>query len=95
MSAMAFQQLRYNPTPMRIWETSWLDFIGLALAISCLEAAIRGVGVTRGRNWRVAPRFWPILGTRGRWLACARRGGRSDEVQSASAKLTEIACFDN
>ena len=50
---------------MRISEASWLDFIGLALAISFLEAAIRGVGVTRGRNWRVAPRFRPILGLAG------------------------------
>jgi len=30
-----------------------------------LEAAVRGVGVTRGRNWRVAPRFRPILGLTG------------------------------
>ena len=50
---------------MRISEASWLDFIGLALAISFLEVAIRGVGVTRGRNWRVAPRFRPILGLAG------------------------------
>ena len=54
---------------MRIWEASWLDFIGLALAVSFLEAAIRGVGVTHGRGsrsyWRVAPRFRPILGLAG------------------------------
>ena len=50
---------------MRMWEASWLDFIGLALALSFLEAAIAGVGVTRGRKWRVAPRFRPILGLAG------------------------------
>jgi hypothetical protein len=54
---------------MRIWEATWLDFIGLALAISFLEAAITDVGVTHGRGrrsyWRVAPRFRPILGLAG------------------------------
>ena len=50
---------------MRIWEASWLDFIGLALAITFLEAAIWGVGVTKGHHWRVAPRFRPILGLAG------------------------------
>jgi hypothetical protein len=51
---------------MQTWGASWLDFVGLALAISLLEAASRGVGVTHGRGgrsyWRVAPRFRPILG---------------------------------
>jgi hypothetical protein len=50
---------------MRMWEASWLDFIGLALAVSFLEAAIAGAGVTRGRKWPVAPRFRPILGLAG------------------------------
>lgn len=54
---------------MQIRESSWLDFVGLALAISFLEAAITGVGVTHGRGrrsyWRVAPRFRPILGLAG------------------------------
>ena len=54
---------------MHTWEASWLDFVGLALAISLLEAAIRGVGVTHGRGrrryWQVAPRFRPILGLAG------------------------------
>jgi hypothetical protein len=52
---------------MQITGASWLDLIiiGLALAILFLEAAIRGVGVTRGQNWRVAPRFRPILGLAG------------------------------
>jgi len=50
---------------MRIWGASLLDFVGLALAVSFLEAAIRGVGVTKGRIWRVAPRFRPILGLAG------------------------------
>jgi hypothetical protein len=43
----------------------WLGFVGLALAISFLEAATRGAGVTRERNWRVAPKFRPILGLAG------------------------------
>jgi hypothetical protein len=65
---VCFQQLTRSAlqsNTMRIWEASWLDFVGLALAISFLEAAIRGVGVTKGRNWRVAPRFRPILGLAG------------------------------
>jgi hypothetical protein len=48
-----------------MWEASWLDFVGLALALSFLEAAICGVGVTKGRRWKVAPRFRPILGLAG------------------------------
>jgi hypothetical protein len=50
---------------MWIWGASLLDFVGLALAVSFLEAAIRGVGVTKGRNWRVSPKFRPILGLAG------------------------------
>lgn len=50
---------------MRIWEAPWLDFIGLALALSLLEAAIWGVGITKGHKWRVTPRFRPILGLAG------------------------------
>jgi hypothetical protein len=50
---------------MHIRDASWLDFVGLALAITFLEAAIRGVGVTRGRYWQVAPRFRPIVGLAG------------------------------
>ena len=50
---------------MWIWGASLLDFVGLALAVSFLEAAIRGVGVTKGRNWRVSPEFRPILGLAG------------------------------
>jgi hypothetical protein len=54
---------------MSIVEISWLDFVGLAVAVTLLEAAIRGVGVTvlKGHinNWRVAPRFRPILGLAG------------------------------
>ena len=50
---------------MPISEASWLDFIGLALALSFLEAAIRGAGTTKGGIWRVAPRFRPILGLAG------------------------------
>ena len=46
-------------------KASWLDFIGLALALSFLQAAICGVGVTKGHHWRVAPRFRPILGLAG------------------------------
>jgi hypothetical protein len=50
---------------MRIWEAGWLDFVGLALAISFLEGAIRGAVVTKGRSWWVAPRFRAILGLAG------------------------------
>jgi hypothetical protein len=54
---------------MSIGEISWLDFVGLAVAVTLLEAAIRGVGVTvlkgHRNNWRVAPRFRPILGLAG------------------------------
>ena len=54
---------------MQMQEIGWLDIAGLAFAITLLEAAIRGVGVTtlRGsRNyWRVAPGFRPILGLAG------------------------------
>jgi hypothetical protein len=50
---------------VRIWEASLLNFVGLALSVSFLEAAIRGVGVTKGRKWRVAPRFRPICGLAG------------------------------
>jgi len=43
----------------------WLDIIGLALAVSLLEAAILGRGRTHGkgrvRYWRVAPWLRPIL----------------------------------
>jgi hypothetical protein len=31
---------------MSIREVSWLDFVGLAVAVSQLESAITGVGVT-------------------------------------------------
>jgi hypothetical protein len=54
---------------MTIREVSWLDFVGLAVAVTLLDAAIRGVGVTggkgRSRYWRVAPKFRPILGLTG------------------------------
>jgi len=54
---------------MTIGEVSWLDFVGFALALTLLGAAIRGVGVTvlkgRGNYWRVAPKFRPILGLTG------------------------------
>ena len=50
---------------MNIREASWLAFIGLALAVSFLESAISGVGVTKGHRWRVSPRFRPILGLAG------------------------------
>jgi hypothetical protein len=54
---------------MHILGVSWLDIIGLAIAVSLLEAAITGIGVTSGRGnrsyWRVAPRFRPILGLAG------------------------------
>jgi hypothetical protein len=42
----------------------WILLV-LALALSFLEAAIWGVGVTKGHHWRVAPRFRPILGLAG------------------------------
>ena len=52
-----------------IREISWLDIVGLAIAVTLVEAAIRGVGVTVGNGrrsyWRVAPRFRPILGLAG------------------------------
>ena len=80
---------------MRIWEASWLDFIGLALAISFLEATIRGVGVTRGPQLAGGSEIPAHPRTSGRWLACARRGGCSDEIQSPSPKMSEIACFVN
>lgn len=68
-----FQQLRnfprYNAPTMSIREVSWLDFVGLAIAVSLLESAITGVGVTilKGRRttWRVTPRFRAILGLAG------------------------------
>ena len=54
---------------MSMTEVSWLDFVGLAVAATLLEAAIRGGGATvlKGhRNlWRVAPKFRPILGLAG------------------------------
>ena len=54
---------------MSIGEISWLDFVGFAIAVTLLEAAIRGVGVTvlkgHRNNWQVAPRFRPILGLAG------------------------------
>ena len=54
---------------MTIREVSWLDFVGLAVAVTLLEAAISGVGVTVGKGrssyWRVAPKFRPILGLTG------------------------------
>ena len=50
---------------MTVREVSWLDFVGLAVAVTLLEAAIRGVGVTVGKGrlsyWQVAPKFRPIL----------------------------------
>jgi hypothetical protein len=43
----------------------WLDIIGLAIAVSLLEAAIFGRGRTYGKGrvsyWRVAPWLRPIL----------------------------------
>ena len=60
---------RYNAATMRIGEVSWLDFVGLAVALTLLESAITGVGVTvlkgHRNNWRVAPKFRPILGLTG------------------------------
>jgi len=57
---------------MHIWEASWLDFVGVTLAVMFLEAAIRGVGVANGRGnrsfWRVPPKFRPILGLAGAGL---------------------------
>ena len=54
---------------MSIGEVSWLDFVGLAVAVSLLESAITGVGITvlkgHRNNWRVTPRFRPILGLAG------------------------------
>ena len=54
---------------MSISDVSWLDFVGLAIAVTLLESAITGVGVTvlkgHRNNWRVAPRFRPILGLAG------------------------------
>ena len=54
---------------MNIREVSWLDIVGIAIAATLLEAAIRGIGVTVGKGrrsyWRVAPRFRPILGLAG------------------------------
>jgi len=54
---------------MTIGEVSWLDFVGLAAAVTLCEAAIRGVGGTvlegRGNYWRVAPNFRPVLGLTG------------------------------
>jgi hypothetical protein len=54
---------------MSFGEVSWLDFVGLAVAVSLLESAITGVGVTilKGRrtSWRVAARFRHILGLTG------------------------------
>jgi|GEM_PF-5283517 len=54
---------------MSIGEISWLDFVGLAVAVTLLEAAITGTGVTAGKGrrsyWRVAPRFRPIIGLTG------------------------------
>lgn len=51
---------------MSISEVSWLDFVGLAVAVTLLEVAIRGHGATvlKGHYnlWRVIPRFRPILG---------------------------------
>jgi len=54
---------------MSISEISWLDFVGIALAVTLLEAAMRSVGVTvlkgHRNSWRVAPRFRPIFGLAG------------------------------
>jgi hypothetical protein len=54
---------------MEITGASWLDFIGLAMSATLLEAAITGRGVTGGRGrrsyWQVAPRFRPIVGLTG------------------------------
>jgi hypothetical protein len=60
-----------------------MDFIGLALALSFLEAAIWGVGVTKGHHWRIAPRFRPILGLAGVGLL----------VLVAADVLTNSMCF--
>jgi hypothetical protein len=54
---------------MRLSEAWWLDFIGLALALTLLEVALRGIGVTNRRGsrspWRMAPRVRRILGLAG------------------------------
>lgn len=54
---------------MSIGEISWLDFVGLAVAVTLLEAAIKGTGVTVGKGrrnyWKVTPRFRPIIGLTG------------------------------
>jgi hypothetical protein len=54
---------------MQITGALWLDFVGLAMAFTLLQAAITGRGVTslRGhRNyWQVAARFRPIVGLAG------------------------------
>jgi hypothetical protein len=54
---------------MQITGASWLDFVGLAISFTLLEAAVTGRGVTGGRGgrsyWRVAPRFRPIVGLAG------------------------------
>ena len=43
----------------------WLDIFGLTVAVTLLEAAVRGVGTTYGRGrtsqWRVAPWLRPVL----------------------------------
>ncbi len=66
------QQLTKFPVQsamMGIRDVSWLDLVGLAIAVTLLEVAIRGVGATVGKgrrsHWRVAPRFRPILGLAG------------------------------
>jgi hypothetical protein len=47
----------------------WLDIIGLAVALSLMEAAVLGRGRTVGRGrvtyWQVAPWLRPILGVVG------------------------------
>ena len=63
---------RYNAATMSIGEISWLDFVGFALTVTLLEAAMRGVGTTvlkgHRNNWQVARRFRPILGLAGMGL---------------------------
>ncbi len=50
---------------MSIGEIACLDFVGFAVAATLLEATITGVGTTVSKghrnNWKVAPRFRPIL----------------------------------
>jgi hypothetical protein len=50
----------------------WLDIIGLAIAVSLLEAAVLGQGRTHGKGrvsyWRVAPWLRPILAVVGMML---------------------------